>query len=69
MLPYLSMKEDNLFFFFHYDISQNHSVLGYVMELIIENFSMSRGATTWFKMFGAIVWNLLIIEPFFHRIF
>jgi hypothetical protein len=43
--------------------------LRYVMELIIENFSMSRGATTWFKMFGAIVWNLLIIEPFFHRIF
>ncbi len=20
---------------------------------------------TWFRMFGAIVWNLLIVEPFF----
>jgi hypothetical protein len=27
---------------------------------------MNRGATTWFRMFGTIVWNLLIIEPFFH---
>jgi hypothetical protein len=39
------------------------------MELIIEKFSMNRGATTWFKIFGVIVQNLLIIEPFFHRIF
>jgi hypothetical protein len=39
------------------------------MEFIIEKFSMNRGARTWFKMLGAIVWNLLIIEPFFHRIF
>jgi len=35
------------------------------MEFIIKKFSMNRGATTWFRMFGAIVWNLLIIEPFF----
>jgi hypothetical protein len=34
------------------------------MELIIEKCSMNRGATTWFEMFGAIVWNLLIIEAF-----
>ncbi len=27
---------------------------------------MSRGAPSWFKMFGAMVWNLSIIEPFFH---
>jgi hypothetical protein len=47
----------------------NHGVLGYVMELIIKKFSMNRGATTWFRMFGTTVWNLLIIEPFFHWIF
>jgi hypothetical protein len=35
------------------------------MELVIKKFSMNRGATTWFRMFGVIVWNLLIIEPFF----
>ncbi len=28
-----------------------------------------RSASTWFRMFGIIVWNLLIIEPFFHWIF
>ncbi len=37
------------------------------MELIIKKFSMNRGAPTWFKMFGIAMWNLLIIEPFFHR--
>jgi hypothetical protein len=47
-------------------ISPNHSVLGYVMELIIKKFSMNRGAMTWFRMFGATMWNILIIEPFFH---
>jgi len=47
----------------------NHGVLGYAMELVIKKFSMNRGATTWFKMFRVIVWNLLIIEPFFHWIF
>jgi hypothetical protein len=36
------------------------------MELVIKKFSLNRGATTWFRMFGATVWNLLIIEPFFH---
>ncbi len=30
---------------------------------------MNRGATTWFRMFRITVWNLLIIEPFFHRFF
>jgi hypothetical protein len=34
------------------------------MELIMKKFSMNRGTTTWFQMFGAIVWNLLIIQPF-----
>jgi hypothetical protein len=47
----------------------NHGVLGYVMELVIKKFSMNRGATTWCRMFGATMWNLLIIEPFFHWIF
>jgi hypothetical protein len=36
------------------------------MELVIEKFSMNRGAMTWSKMFGVTMWNLLIIEPFFH---
>jgi hypothetical protein len=35
------------------------------MELIIKKFSMNRSVMTWFRMFGGIVWNLLIIEPFF----
>jgi hypothetical protein len=35
------------------------------MELVIKKFSMNRVAMTWFRMFGAIVWNPLIIEPFF----
>jgi hypothetical protein len=39
------------------------------MELVIRKFSMNRGATTWFKMFGATVWNLLIIEPLFIECF
>jgi len=39
------------------------------MKLIIKKFSMNRGAPTWFRMFGAIMWNLLIIKPFFHWIF
>ncbi len=39
------------------------------MEFIIKKFSINRGAMTLFRMFRAIMWNLLIIEPFFHRIF
>jgi len=46
----------------------NHD-LGYAMELIIKKFKMNKGASTWCRMFGATVWNLLIIEPFFHWIF
>jgi hypothetical protein len=34
------------------------------MELVIKKNSVNRGATIWFKMFGAIVWNLLIINHF-----
>ncbi len=47
----------------------NHVILSCFMELIIKKNSMNRGAPTWFRMFGAIVWNLLIIEPFFHWIY
>jgi hypothetical protein len=36
------------------------------MKLIIKKKSMDRGAITWFRMFGATIGNLLIIEPFFH---
>jgi hypothetical protein len=36
-----------------------------LLEHIIKKFLMNRGAMTWFRMFGAIVWNLLIVEPFF----
>jgi hypothetical protein len=36
------------------------------MEFVIKKISMTKGASTWFRMFGAMVWNLLIIEPFFH---
>ncbi len=50
------------FFCFVIMICPKHGVLGYAMELVIKHFSMNRGATTWFKMFGATMWNLLIIE-------
>jgi hypothetical protein len=46
----------------------NHNVLGYVMGLIFKMISMNRGALTWFKMFGVMVWTLSMIEPFFHWI-
>ncbi len=39
------------------------------MELVIKKFSMNRGATTWFRVFGARMWNLLTIEPFFFEFF
>jgi hypothetical protein len=29
------------------------------MDLIIEKLPMNKGALIWFRMFGAIVWNLL----------
>ncbi len=51
------------------DIFPNHDVLSYAIELIIKNISMNRGASTWFQMFGAIVWNILIIGPFFYWFF
>jgi hypothetical protein len=35
------------------------------MEFVIKKNSMNRGATTWFRMFGVTMWNLLIIEPIF----
>jgi hypothetical protein len=66
MLPYLSMKEGSFFCFVIMISLPNHGVLGYAMEHVIKKFSMNRGAMTWFRMFGAIVWNLLIIEPFVH---
>jgi hypothetical protein len=40
-------------------ISPKPWCLCYAMELIIRNFSMGRVALTWFRMFGAMLWNLL----------
>jgi hypothetical protein len=67
ILAYLSMKEGGLFCFVIM-ISPKPWCLKYVMELIIKKFSMNRGAMTWFRMFRTTMWNLLIIEPFFHWI-
>jgi hypothetical protein len=39
------------------------------MELVIKKLSMIGGAMIWFRKFGATMWNLLIIEPLFHRVF
>jgi hypothetical protein len=39
------------------------------MELIIKNFTMNTGAMIWFRMFGATLWNLLIIDHFFIEFF
>jgi hypothetical protein len=47
-------------------IFPNHGVLGYGMGLIIKKFLMNRGEMTWFRMFKITMWNLLIIETFFH---
>jgi hypothetical protein len=55
--------------FCHKNSIINHGVLGYAMEFVIKKISMNRGAMTWFRMFGATLWNLLIIEPFFSLIF
>jgi hypothetical protein len=30
---------------------------------------MNRGAMAWFRMFGATIWNLLIIKPYFIEFF
>jgi hypothetical protein len=38
------------------------------MGLIMKMISMNKGALTCFRMFGVMVWTLLIIEPFFHWI-
>ncbi len=66
----LSIHEGKQFVLFcHYYYFPNHGVLGYVTEHIIKKFSMNRGASTWFRMFGATMWNLFIIEPYFHCIF
>jgi hypothetical protein len=35
------------------------------MELIIKKKSMIEGVSTWFIMFGAKVWNLLLLNQFF----
>jgi len=46
--------------------STNARCFSYEMELIIIKFSMSTGAATWFRMFEATVWKLLIIETGLH---
>jgi len=39
------------------------------MEFVIKKFLVNRGATTWFRMCGTTMWNLLINEPFFIEFF
>jgi len=50
-------------------ISPKPQCLGYAMEFIIKKISMNRGAMTWFKMLGATLWNLLILNHFFVEFF
>jgi hypothetical protein len=69
MLPYLSMKEDSLFCFVIM-ISPKPWCLRLCYGTCHQKFlNEYKGATTWFRMFGVTVWNLLIIEPLFHWIF
>jgi hypothetical protein len=68
MLPYLSMKEGSIFCFVIM-ISPKPRCFRLCYGTCHQKFSMNRGATTWFRMFGTTMWNLLIIEPFFHWIF
>jgi hypothetical protein len=68
MLLYLSMKEGSLFCFVIM-ISPKPWCFRLCYGIIHQKVLNNRGATTWFRMFGATMWNLLIIEPFFHWIF
>ncbi len=68
MLLYLSMKEGSLFCFVIM-ISPNPWCFRLCYGTYHQKVLNNRGATTWFRMFRATMWNLLIIEPFFHWIF
>jgi hypothetical protein len=57
MLCYLSMKGGRLFCFVIM-VFPKHDGLSCAMELIIKKFSMNRGAPTWSRMFGDMMWNL-----------
>jgi hypothetical protein len=60
------MKQDNLFFFFFWSCWDlpNHNISWGTFN-IFGKLSMNRGALTGLKLFGTIMWKLLIIEPFF----
>ncbi len=68
MLPYLSMKEGNLFCFVIM-IFPKPRCLGLCYGTYHQKVLNEWGALIWFRMFGTTMWNLLIIEPFFHWIF
>jgi hypothetical protein len=66
----LSIHEGKYFVLFCCnDISQPTMSWGMLWNLSLKTISMNRGTLTWFRMFGTIVWNLLIIEPFVHWFF
>ncbi len=60
---YRYMKEDNLFCFVIMIFSKPQG-FKLCYGIIFRKFSIS--APTWFRMFVVMMWNLLIIEPFFH---
>jgi hypothetical protein len=68
MLPYLSMKEGSLLCFVIV-IFPKPRCLGLWYGTYHQKVFNKWGALIWFIMFGATMWNLLIIEPFFHWIF
>jgi hypothetical protein len=67
MLRYLYMEEGNLFCFVIMIFSKPRC-FRLCYGIFHQKFSISRGASTWFRMFVITMWNLLIIEPFFHWI-
>jgi hypothetical protein len=67
-LSYLSMKQGSLFCFVcQAEISQTTALHVTLLVSLEKQARMIKGALTWFvlRLFGAMVWKLLIIEPFF----
>jgi hypothetical protein len=67
-LSYLSMKQCSLFCFVcQAEISQTTALHVTLLVSLEKQARMIKGALTWFvlRLFGAMVWKLLIIEPFF----
>ncbi len=69
-LSYLSMKKQGSLFCFvcqRLRSPKPQHLMSRSLESLEKQAPMIKGALTWFglRLFGAMVWNLLIIEPLF----